>query len=64
MTERICKGQVWKRKSDGVLTTVISVAPQWTTRPDVMHQSQRRTHTEVANFLKKYELVRDVKEEA
>lgn len=53
-------GQVWRRKSDGRLTTVISVQSSWQTRASVLHQSQRRTSTETRNFLRKYELVREV----
>lgn len=53
-------GQVWRRKSDGRLTTVISVQSDWQARASVLHQAQRRTHTETRNFIRKYEFVREV----
>lgn len=54
---RVRSGQVWKRKSDGVLTTVISVSPPTYANRRVLHQARRRTWTELGPFLRKYELV-------
>lgn len=55
---RVEKHTFWRRNSDGILTTVISVSSMTDFRPEVCHRAQRRTWTEVKNFLKKYELVR------
>ena len=51
-------GQVWRRKSDGVETTVTNVNP-WYRVGVVVHQAKRLTHTETRNFLRKYEFVRE-----
>ncbi|KOT57062.1 MULTISPECIES: hypothetical protein [Streptomyces] len=56
-TERVQPGQRWRRKSDGVLTKVISVDSPFHFRRSVHHQAQRRTITEFGSFLKKYEAV-------
>ncbi|MFE7114089.1 hypothetical protein ACFU99_01510 [Streptomyces sp. NPDC057654] len=50
-------GQHWRRKSDGVLTTVIHVDPPSQFRRSVHHRAQRRTITELGPFLKKYEIM-------
>lgn len=52
-------GQVWRRKSDGVLTTVKSVGGSFETLPTVVHSTGRRVYTQTANFLRKYELVEE-----
>ncbi|MFK0154163.1 hypothetical protein ACIQVK_19080 [Streptomyces sp. NPDC090493] len=52
-------GQRWGRKSDGVLTKIISVDSPSRFRRSVHHGAQRRTITEFGSFLKKYEIVSD-----
>lgn len=56
-------GQAWRRKSDGVLTTVILAGDPGVRGSRVLHQSVRRTSTERWSFLRKYELVADVEGE-
>ena len=51
-------GQKWRRKKDGVTTTVLKVDEAWS-RSYVTHQTTRRFYTELPNFLKKYELVEE-----
>ncbi|NUQ96163.1 MAG: hypothetical protein HOY79_06220 [Streptomyces sp.] len=58
-TEPVQPGQHWRRKSDGVLTTVIYVDSPFQFRRSVQHRAQRRTITEFGSFLKKYEIVSD-----
>lgn len=55
-TEPVQSGQRWRRKSDRVLTRIISVDPPEQFRRSVHHRAQRRTITELGAFLKKYEL--------
>jgi len=50
-------GEVWRRRSDGVKTTIILTEPSWASRRQVVHRARRRTWTELTNFLRKYEYV-------
>lgn len=58
-TESVQPRQRWRRKSDGVLTEVISVDSPYLFRRLVHHRARRWTITEIGSFLKKYELVSD-----
>ena len=48
-------GEVWVRKADGIRTTVVHIADDGPLGVTVIHQSKRRTRTQLAAFLKKYE---------
>tara|TARA_B100000123_G_scaffold25877_1_gene17838 strand:- start:2360 stop:2551 length:192 start_codon:yes stop_codon:yes gene_type:complete len=52
-------GQVWRRKSDGVETTVISADVSGAPWPQVRHQAKRLIDSDRSQFLRKYELVKE-----
>lgn len=59
MSTTIQPGQRWRRKIDGILTTVIYVDSPFQFRRSVHHRARRRAITEFGSFRKKYELVSD-----
>lgn len=58
-TQTVEPGQVWKRNSDGVRTTVAEVDAPDEARRTVTHYAKRTTRTEYGPFLRKYTLVED-----
>lgn len=52
-------GEWWRRKSDGLLTCIIYVAPKGYFGGYVEHKAKRKTVTSLEGFAKKYEPVKE-----